>query len=101
MKTSINKLAFRLMIRDWRCGELRVLAVALLIAITCVTSVVFFTDRIAQALDNQASELLAADMRILSSAQAIPVYQQLAEQNQLRTAQTISFRSMVIFRTFC
>jgi putative ABC transport system permease protein len=96
MKTSINKLAVRLMFRDWRCGELRVLAAALLIAITCVTSVVFFTDRIAQALDNQASELLAADMRILSSENAIPEYQQLAEKNQLKTAQTVSFRSMVI-----
>lgn len=96
MKASINKLAFRLMFRDWRCGELRVLAAALLIAITCVTSVVFFTDRIAQALDNQASELLAADMRILASEQALSVYQQLAERNQLQTARTVSFRSMVI-----
>ena len=84
------------MFRDWRSGELRVLAAALLIAITCVTSVVFFTDRIAQALDTQASELLAADMRVLSNEQTINVYQQLAEQNQLKTAQTISFRSMVI-----
>ena len=84
------------MFRDWRCGELRVLAAALLIAITCVTSVVFFTDRIAQALDNQASELLAADMRILASEEAISAYQQLAGKNQLKTAQTISFRSMVV-----
>lgn len=96
MKTSINKLAFRLMFRDWRCGELRVLAAALVIAITCVTSVVFFTDRIAQALDNQASELLAADMRVLADDDAIAAYQNKARDNQLNTAQTISFRSMVV-----
>jgi len=96
MKTSINKLAVRLMIRDWRYGELRVLAAALIIAITCVTSVVFFTDRIAQALDNQASELLAADLRILADDNAIPAYKKMAEEQHLATAQTISFRSMLV-----
>lgn len=84
------------MMRDWRRGELRVLAVALLIAITCVTSVVFFTDRIAQALDRQASELLAADMRILADKDAIQNYQKIARQNNLQTAETVSFRSMVV-----
>lgn len=96
MTMPTNKLAMRLMFRDWRRGELRVLVAALLIAITCVTSVVFFTDRIAQALDNQASELLAADMRILAHEDAINEYQQLAEQYNLLTAQTVSFRSMVV-----
>ena len=96
MSMSTKKLALRLMFRDWRCGELRVLSAALLIAITCVTSVVFFTDRIAQALDYQASELLAADMRILSSSDAGLTYQKIAEQYQLNTAQTVGFRSMVV-----
>lgn len=96
MQNSINKLALRLMLRDWRHGELRVLGVALLIAITCVTSVVFFTDRIAQALDKQASELLAADMRILAAEDALQNYQQIAINHNLQTARTVSFRSMVI-----
>ena len=84
------------MMRDWRCGELRVLSAALLIAVTCVTSVVFFTDRIAQALDYQASELLAADMRILSREQSLDEYQQLAGEYNLKTATTVGFRSMVV-----
>jgi putative ABC transport system permease protein len=82
--------------RDWRAGELRVLAVALIIAVTCVTSVVFFTDRIAQALDLQASELLAADLRIVSDRSVKQEYLQAAADYQLQTAQTISFRSMVL-----
>ena len=31
--------------RDWRAGELRVLAMALVIAVASVTSVAFFADR--------------------------------------------------------
>ncbi|WP_455221876.1 ABC transporter permease [Kaarinaea lacus] len=96
MYAHINKLALRLMRRDWRAGELRVLAIALVIAVTCVTSVVFFTDRIAQALDLQASELLAADLRIVSDHPVKPEYLQGAAERQLNTAQTISFRSMVL-----
>jgi len=82
--------------RDWRAGELRVLGIALVIAVTCVTSVVFFTDRIAQALDLQASELLAADLRIVSDHPVTLEYLQAAAERQLQTAQTISFRSMVL-----
>ncbi|WP_455202846.1 ABC transporter permease, partial [Kaarinaea lacus] len=82
--------------RDWRAGELRVLTAALVIAVTCVTSVVFFTDRIAQALDLQASELLAADLRIVSDRPVKQEYIDAAQQRQLTLAQTISFRSMVL-----
>ncbi|HEY5602889.1 MAG TPA: FtsX-like permease family protein [Gammaproteobacteria bacterium] len=95
MYSHINKLALRLMRRDWRAGELRILTVALTIAVTCVTSVVFFTDRIAQALDMQASELLAADLRIVADRPVNPEYVKAAAGSQLRTAQTSSFRSMV------
>ena len=82
--------------RDWRAGELRVLTAALIIAVTCVTSVVFFTDRIAQALDLQASELLAADLRIASDRPFSQEYIDTARERQLSLAQTISFRSMVL-----
>lgn len=82
--------------RDWRAGELRVLTAALVIAVTCVTSVVFFTDRITQALDLQASELLAADLRIVSDRPISQEYIDTARERQLTLAQTISFRSMVL-----
>ena len=42
--------AWRMLARDWRAGELRVLAVALVIAVASVTSVAFFADRVSQAL---------------------------------------------------
>ena len=48
--------------RDWRAGELRVLAMALVIAVASVTSVAFFADRVGQALARDAHQLLGADL---------------------------------------
>ena len=58
----ILKYSFRLLLRDWRAGELRVLFIAVVLAVASVTSVGFFTDRVAQTLRQQANELLAADL---------------------------------------
>ena len=52
--------------RDWRSGELAVLLAALLVAVTALTGVGFFTDRIGQAVDQRAAEVLAADLRMRS-----------------------------------
>jgi putative ABC transport system permease protein len=55
-------MALRALRRDWQSGELRVLAIALLIAVASVAAVGFFTDRIQQAMERKASELLGADL---------------------------------------
>ena len=52
--------------RDWRAGELRVLAAALVLAVASVTSVAFFADRIGQALARDAHQLLGADLVLVS-----------------------------------
>ena len=51
----------RLLMREWRAGELHVLVAALVVAVAAVTAVGFFTDRVERAMTLQASELLAAD----------------------------------------
>ena len=56
--------------RDWRAGELRLLAMALVIAVAAVTSVGFFVDRLRLGLERDAAQLLAADL-VLSSDQPI------------------------------
>ena len=43
-------LSWRLLGRDWRAGELRVLAVGLVIAVASLTTVAFFADRVNRAL---------------------------------------------------
>ncbi len=90
------RLALRLLRRDWRSGELRVLLAALLIAVTCVTAVAFFTDRIGQALNRQAGELLGADLRLLADHPIPPAWREQAGTLGLRQAEFRAFRSMVM-----
>jgi len=83
--------------RDWRSGELAVLLAALLVAVTALTGVGFFTDRIGQAVDQRAAEVLAADLR-LRSAEPIPEsYDARAAEQGIATARIISFPSVVFF----
>ena len=51
------RLALRLLRRDWRAGELRVLIAALVLAVASVGTVGFFTDRVKGALTRQANLL--------------------------------------------
>ncbi len=89
-------LALRLLRRDWRAGELRLLVTALVIAVASVTSVGFFTDRIERAMQRRASEVLAADLRLDSRQPLDPRFEQQAGANGLQTAETVSFPSVVL-----
>src|SRR5262245_40891873 len=60
------KQSWCMLVRDWRAGELRILAAALVIAVASVTSVAFFADRIGQALERDAHQLLGADLVLVS-----------------------------------
>ena len=88
-------LALRLLGRDLRSGEVRVLALAVVIAVASVTSVSFFTNRIQQLLERQANVLMGADL-VISADHALDAdFSRAARQRGLRTAQTVSFLSMV------
>jgi len=88
------RLALRMLVRDWRAGELRVLAAALAIAVASVTSVGFFADRVGQALARDAHQLLGADLVLLSDH---PWKAELPEkilQSGLQKAEAVNFISM-------
>ncbi|MGZ8980095.1 MAG: ABC transporter permease [Burkholderiaceae bacterium] len=83
-------------LRDWRAGELRLLAAALVTAVAAVTSVGFLVDRIRLGLERDASQLLGADLVLSSDA---PITARLAEQAKaagLATASTVVFPSMAL-----
>ena len=61
---STLRLALRLLARDWRAGELRVLIAALVLAVASVGTVGFFADRVKLGLSEQANLLLGADLMI-------------------------------------
>jgi len=58
--------SLKMLLRDWRAGELRVLAMALVVAVASITSVAFFADRVGRALVRDAHQLLGADLVLVS-----------------------------------
>ncbi|MBL8259130.1 MAG: ABC transporter permease, partial [Candidatus Competibacteraceae bacterium] len=93
---ALGRMALRALRRDWRAGELRVLAVALLIAVASVAAVGFFADRIQQAMERKASELLGADLVVAAPNPLRPQLAEAARQRNLQTAETLNFRSVVV-----
>ncbi|MFZ1829090.1 MAG: ABC transporter permease, partial [Candidatus Competibacteraceae bacterium] len=93
---NVSRMAWRALRRDWQSGELRVLAIALVIAVASVAAVGFFTDRIQQAMERKASELLGADLVIAASRPIQPELAQEAQRRGLQTAETLSFRSVAL-----
>lgn len=87
-------LALRLLWRDWRGGEIRLLLLSLVMAVTSVTGIALFTDRLEKALLLESSNMLAAD-RMLLSRRAPPEAILLEAQSRgMRTATTLLFTSM-------
>ena len=88
----------RMLARDWRSGELRVLAVALVIAVASVSSVSFLGDRVARGIARDAHQLLGADLVLLSDHPWAEEFTQQVAAQRLHGAQATSFMSMAIAR---
>jgi putative ABC transport system permease protein len=91
------RFALLALARDWKSGELAVLLAALLVAVTALTGVGFFTDRIGQAVALQAAEVIAADLRLRSSSVPSEDYVVAARERGLATARTLRFPSVVFY----
>ena len=82
--------------RDWHAGELRILLLAMVIAVAGITSVNVFTDRIELALERQAQSLLGGDIVISSAHSMTDQYTVDAKRRNLRVARSLEFPSMVM-----
>lgn len=82
--------------RDLAAGELRVLALALVVAVASVTAVGFFTDRVGRAVQQQAADVLAADLLASSGTPVRDEWLQAAQERGLDTALHTRFPSVVI-----
>ena len=90
------RLALRLTLRDLRSGEVIVLVAALVVAVAAMSAVVFFTDRVRQAVSQGAGEALAGDLKIESSEPLPPAFLAGARDEGLDTAEIIHFNSVVL-----
>ena len=89
------KLSARLAWRDWRGGELSLLFVALVLAITSVTSISLFTHQVKQSMVAQGADLIAADLRLNSSQPVPEPWLTKARNLSLQQAQLSQFQAMV------
>lgn len=96
MNPELLTLAIRSLQRDWRSGEIRLIAIAIIIAVASLTSVSFFTDRVRQATEIQATELLAADLVLQSRQPFAAEIQEFARDYGLVMTRITSMRSMVM-----
>ena len=88
------RLAFHMMLRDLRTGELHLLGLAIVIAVASLTSVGFFTDRVAQALGREANQLLGGDLVLVSDHALDPAYRAEATRLGLKAVESSTFTSM-------
>lgn len=90
------RLALLALARDGKSGELGVLLLALLVAVSALTAVGFFTSRVSGAVDQQAGEVLAADLRLRSPNAIERGYFDSASKAGLKTAELAIFPTVVL-----
>ena len=93
------RLSLTLLRRDWRAGELRLLLVALAVAVAAISTVGFFIDRLGNALSREATQLLGGDV-VVSADHPVPEgWTAEASRRGLAIAHTVSFPSMALAPT--
>lgn len=88
-------IALRTLLREWKSGELGVLVLAITVAVAALTGVGFLVDRISAAVDNQAGEVLAADLRLESARPFDSKATDEARRRNLKIARSTGMLSVV------
>lgn len=88
-------LPLKLLGRDWRGGELALIATALVLAVSCVTAIAHFSDRLTRAMYIQSQSFLAAERVVQSSTEVPAEWLTKAGEMGLQQAETVEFASML------
>ncbi len=88
-------LAFRMMLRDLRGGELHLLGLAIVVAVASLVSVGFLADRVERGLDREASQLLGGDLLLRGDRPWGGMFYETARKMNLATTTTVLFNSML------
>ncbi|MCE4554906.1 ABC transporter permease [Roseateles cellulosilyticus] len=87
-------IAWRQLLRDWRAGELRLLMLAVALAVAALCAVAFLSDRLDQGLRRDAAQLLGGDAVVASDQPTPQALLDLAAGLKLTTVRSASFPSM-------
>ena len=94
MSISFWRLGWRSLWRDLRSGDLRLLIVAVTLAVAALTAVGFFADRLKAGLQRDARQLLGGDAVIVSDNLAPAAFTAKARALGLDAVQTLGFPTM-------
>ncbi len=88
-------LSWQLLWRNWRSGEVKILAIALALAVAVVSAIAIFSSRLDQSLLRQSNTYLGAD-RVISGRFEIPeAWQAEPQQFSLQQTTVTEFSSMI------
>ena len=87
-------LGWRTLWRDLRAGELRLLIVAVMLAVAALSSVGFFADRLQAGLQRDARQLLGGDVVVVGDNPTAPAFAERARAEGLQALETSSFPTM-------
>ena len=89
-------LSLRLLLAEMRAGKMTVIMLALILAVSSATIISVFSQRLDSAMLNKSSELLGADLRLLSREKIPQDWYQQAQALGLKTTTTLEFPSVVL-----
>jgi putative ABC transport system permease protein len=94
MKLSFWQLGWRTLGRDLRSGDLRLLIVAVALAVAALTAVGFFADRLKGGLQRDARQLLGGDAVVASDQPTEAIFLERARSLGLQAVGTFGFPTM-------
>ena len=94
MNISFWQLGSRTLWRDLRSGELRLLVLAVTLAVAALTAVGFFADRLQGGMQRDARQLLGGDAVIVSDNPPPPAFEAKARGLGLQVVESLGFPTM-------
>lgn len=94
MNITFWQLAWKTLWRDLRAGQLRLLILAVTLAVAALTAVGFFADRLKGGMQRDARQLLGGDAVIVSDNPTPAGLLALVRDSGLRASASLSFPTM-------
>lgn len=94
LRVSVWRWAWTQMRRDWRSGSMRFLLVSVVLAVTALSAVAFFADRIEAGLTRDAAQLIGGDAVVVADQPVPAAFADAAKQRGLRQTSTVVLASM-------
>lgn len=88
-------LVVKMLARNWRGGELKLLGLSLVLAVAVLSGIAIFTDRLEATLTSQSNSLLGADYLVRGSQMQPLAWDTEARNAKLKTSRAAQFSSMV------